>query len=387
MRKDLLLALILKRLDGQLSNEEALALEGWANESPANRAWLDRLGDDEFVEKEVQQFRSIDAAEAYARWAAYKQTHRKSRVRRIVTWSVAASVLIAVGIVGLMRSNAKHDGVPPAVAMVPAVIAPGRNTATLTLGNGQRVLLDSAGTGALAIQGNSRLMKLDSGSLAYSTANSGVSAVVYNTLVTPRAGQFKLILPDGTQVWLNNASSLRYPSSFTGVNRMVELTGEAYFEVAKNTSQPFQVKAGGLSVQVLGTGFNISAYPDEPDVRTTLVQGKIKVENKVKDAVLQPGQQVVANADGGWQVLKSVNTEEVTDWRFGLFNFDNADLHGVLRQLARWYDVDVEFRGAVPDKRVQGQMHRDLTLNQVLEILKDKDVEFILQGRKLIVTP
>ena len=387
MRKDLLLALILKRLDGQLSNEEVSELEGWANESPVNRAWLDRLSDDELLEKEIQQFRNIDAAEGHARWVAYMQARRGSRVRRMAGWSVAAAVLITAGVVWVTRSGVKHDVVPAVTAIAPTVIAPGRNAATLTLGNGQRVLLDSAGTGALTIQGGSKLIKLDSGSLAYSTANSGSSAVVYNTLVTPRAGQFKLILPDGTQVWLNNASSLRYPSSFIGSNRTVELTGEAYFEVARNTTQPFRVKVGGLSVQVLGTEFNISDYPDEPELRTTLVQGKIKVESKVKDAVLQPGQQVVATEDGGWTTLKSVNTEEVTDWRFGLFTFDNADLHTVMRQLARWYDVDVEFRGAVPDKRVQGQMHRDLTLNQVLEILKDKDVQFTLQGRKLIVTP
>jgi ferric-dicitrate binding protein FerR (iron transport regulator) len=388
MRKDLLLSLILKRLNGQLSTEEALELDSWADESPANRAWLDRLSDDEFLEKEVQQFRNTDPVGGYRRWLGYMETSRKSGVRRIVGWSAAASVLIAVGVVGLTRSGSKHIVVPPPITMAPAGIAPGRNTATLTLGNGQRVLLDSAGTGALATQGSARLVKLDSGSLSYSVTSAvTAAAVVYNTLVTPRAGQFKLILPDGTQVWLNNASSLRYPSSFTGTSRTVELTGEAYFEVARNTTQPFQVKAGGLSVQVLGTGFDISAYTDEPDVRTTLVQGKIKVESKEKTAVLQPGQQVVATEEGGWKMLKSVNTEEVTDWRFGLFNFDNADLHSVLRQLARWYDVDVEFRGAVPDKRVQGQMHRDLTLNQVLEILKDKDIQFILQGRKLIVTP
>jgi ferric-dicitrate binding protein FerR (iron transport regulator) len=389
MTKDLLLSLILKRLDGQLSTEETLALDSWADESPANRAWLDRLSDDERLEKEIQQYKNIDPVGGYERWLGYMQARRKSKVRRIVGWSVAASILTAVGVAGLIRNNAKHDGVPPAVATTPAVIVPGRNTATLTLGNGQRLLLDSAGTGALAVQGGSKLIKLDSGSLSYAATGSGASAtaVVYNTLVTPRAGQFKLILPDGTEVWLNNASSLRYPSSFTGATRTVELTGEAYFDVARNTTQPFQVKAGGLSVQVLGTGFNISAYPDEPDIRTTLIQGKIKVESKEKSTVLQPGQQVVATEDGGWKTLKSVNTQEVTDWRFGLFNFDNADLHSVLRQLARWYDVDVEFRGAVPDKRVQGQMHRDLTLNQVLEILRDKDIQFILQGRKLIVTP
>ena len=376
----------MKRLDGELSNEEAMALNSWAEENPANKAWLDRFSNEELLEKEIQQWGNIDPAEGHAKWVVYMQARRQSRVWRIAGWSVAAAVLITVGVVRVMHSGVKHDGVPAVAVVVPHDIVPGRNTATLTLGNGQKVLLDSAGMGALTIQGSSKLIKLDSGSLAYAATSSGTT-VVYNTLVTPRAGQFKLILPDGTQVWLNNASSLRYPSSFTGANRTVELTGEAYFEVAKNTAQPFQVKAGGLSVQVLGTGFNISAYPDDPDIRTTLVQGKIKVENKEKDAVLQPGQQVVATEEGGWKMLKSVNTEEVTDWRFGLFNFDNADLHSVLRQLARWYDVEVEFRGAVPDKRIQGQMHRDLTLNQVLEILQAKDVQFILQGRKLIVTP
>ena len=387
MRKDLLLSLVIKRLDGELSSEEALQLKSWAEKTPANKTWLDRITNEEMLETEIQQWRNIDPAEGHAKWAAYMQARRRSRVRRMAGWSVAAAVLITVGVVWVTYNKAKHDDVPPATTIGARDIVPGRNTATLTLGNGQRVLLDSAGMGALGVQGNSKLVKLDSGSLSYSTAQSGSSAVVYNTLVTPRASQFKLILSDGTRVWLNNASSLHYPSSFTGVSRTVELTGEAYFEVAKNSTQPFRVKAGGLSVQVLGTGFNISAYPDDPDVRTTLVQGKIKVENKGKDAVLQSGQQVVATDSGGWTVLKSVNTEEVTDWRFGLFNFDNADLHTVMRQLARWYNVDVEFQGAVPDKRVQGQMHRDLTLNQVLEILKDKDVQFMLQGRKLIVTP
>ena len=164
MRKDLLLSLILKRLDRPLSTEEALALDSWADENPANRTWLDRLSDDEFLQKEVQQYRNIDPARGHRRWLGDMQTRRKSRIRRMVGWSVAASVLIAAGVAGLTRSGSKHDVAPHAVAMAPAGIGPGRNTATLTLGNGQRVLLDSAGTGTLAMQGGSKLTKLDSGS-------------------------------------------------------------------------------------------------------------------------------------------------------------------------------------------------------------------------------
>jgi ferric-dicitrate binding protein FerR (iron transport regulator) len=230
-------------------------------------------------------------------------------------------------------------------------------------------------------------VKVDNGTIAYSvTGAKEDGTLTYNTLATPRAAQFKLKLPDGTLVWLNNASSIRYPANFSGSTRTVELTGEAYFDVAKDASRPFIVKAGSLSVDVLGTGFDVSAYSDEPAVLTTLVKGKIRVERNGQQAVLVPGQQVAAAGDGGWTV-KPANTEAVTAWRDGLFNFDDADLHTALRQLARWYDVDVEFRGAVPAKRLQGQMQRSLTLNQVLEILKDKDVQFALQGRKLIVSP
>ena len=387
MIEDRLVALITRQWSGALTPAEAQELEKWAEEAPQNRRLLNKMSNEEaLLEKELRLWKEIDPAQGFANWVSQRQTRRRARIFRLTGWSAAACLLATVAVMGLRRSSQSNSPAPviPAVA---STVPPGRNTATLTLANGKRILLDSAGTGELERQGNAKLVKVDNGTIAYSvTGAKEEGAVTYNTLATPRAAQFKLQLPDGTQVWLNNASSIRYPSSFSGSTRTVELTGQAYFDVAKDANRPFLVKAGTLSVDVLGTRFDLSAYSDEPEVLTTLVQGKIKVERNGQRSVLEPGQQVAATGDGGWKV-KSVNTEAVTAWRDGLFNFDNADLHTVLRQLARWYDLEVEFHGAIPEKRLQGQMQRSLTLNQVLEILKDKDVQFILQGRKLIVSP
>ena len=389
MTEDRLVALITRQWSGALTPAEVQELEQWAEEAPQNRRLLNKMSNEEaLLEKELRLWKQIDPAQAFANWISLRQTRRRARLLRISGWSAAAACMLAtVAVIGLKRGTIQKDSPAPVLITKTPTILPGRNTATLTLANGKRILLDSAGTGVLARQGNAKLVKVDNGTIAYwVTGAKEEGAVTYNTLATPRAAQFKLQLPDGTQVWLNNASSIRYPSSFFGSTRTVELTGQAYFDVAKDAGHPFLVKAGALSVDVLGTGFDLSAYSDEPEVLTTLVQGKIQVEKNGQRAILEPGQQVAATGDGGWKV-KPVNTEAVTAWRDGLFNFDNADLHTVLRQLARWYDVDVEFRGAVPEKRLQGQMQRSLTLNQVLEILKDKDVQFVLQGRKLIVSP
>ena len=387
MTEDRLVSLITRQWSGVLTPAEVQELEGWAAEAPQNRRLLDSMSNEEdLLEKELELWKRIDPAQGFANWVSRRQTRRRARIFRLAGWSAAACLLAAVAVIGLRRSSHSNAPVPATVAVVPTV-PPGRNTATLTLASGKKILLDSAGTGELARQGNAKLVKVDNGTIAYSvTGAKEDGTLTYNTLATPRAAQFKLKLPDGTLVWLNNASSIRYPANFSGSTRTVELTGEAYFDVAKDASRPFIVKAGSLSVDVLGTGFDVSAYSDEPAVLTTLVKGRIKVQRNGQQAVLVPGQQVAAAGDGGWTV-KPANTEAVTAWRDGLFNFDDADLHTALRQLARWYDVDVEFRGAVPEKRLQGQMQRSLTLNQVLEILKDKDVQFALQGRKLIVSP
>lgn len=388
MTEDRLVTLIQQQWAGTLAPAQALELEEWAREASKNRQLLDRMASEEaLLEREIHLWKKIDPDKGFTDWVSWRQSRRRTRILRITGWSAAASLLIAALVIGLTRSGSPGSSPAPALSSSLPAVQPGRNTAILTLANGDKVLLDSAGTGKqLAMQGNAKLVKVDDGTIAYSATSSTGAAIAYNVLATPRGAQFKLRLPDGTQVWLNNASSIRYPASFSGSDRTVELSGEAYFAVAKDAEHPFQVKAGGLSVEVLGTGFDLSTYSDEPAALATLVEGKIRVGLGIQHAILEPGQQVAAG-HGDWKVVKSVNTEAVTAWRDGLFDFDNADLHAVLRQLARWYDVEVEFRGTVPDKRLQGQMQRNLTLNQVIEILQDKDVHFSLEGRKLIVSP
>jgi ferric-dicitrate binding protein FerR (iron transport regulator) len=267
-------------------------------------------------------------------------------------------------------------------------VLPGRNTAVLTLGNGQKILLDSAGAGELAVEGNTMLRKLDSGSLSYSVgAGKKEEDVVYNMLTTPRSGQYQLILPDGSHVWLNNVSSIRYPTSFRGSNRTVELIGEGYFEIASHPAQPFIVKVNGQEVEVLGTSFNIMAYPDEPAVQTTLLTGEVKVEAGSTSVQLHPDEQAQWSGAGHIKVLTHVPSQEIVSWKNGFFYFGRASLKEVMRQLARWYDVEVRYEGAVPDIEFGGKIDRSLSLDDLLKFLNKNQVHFRLEGRVLIVLP
>jgi len=214
---------------------------------------------------------------------------------------------------------------------------PGTNRGTLKLADGRIIQLDTAGSGQLALQGSSRIIKDNKGHLNYEKAGQGGEDPGYNTLSTPRAAQFQVTLPDGTQVWLNNASSLTYPVAFTGKDRRVQLTGEAFFDVAKAPSKPFHLEAKGQEVEVLGTSFNISAYEDEGMQQTTLIEGAIKVKTATKSAILHPGDQArVTNADLS---IARPDIRSVIAWRNGFFNFANADVKTIMRQIARWYDV------------------------------------------------
>ncbi|HEY0175648.1 MAG TPA: FecR domain-containing protein, partial [Pedobacter sp.] len=225
-------------------------------------------------------------------------------------------------------------------------VAPGGNQAVLTLGNGSKVVLDHKSNGQLAWQGGTLVSKKGNGLLTYAVSGSApVNQVSYNTVVTPRGGQYQIVLPDGSKVWLNAASSLKFPTAFSGNTRYVELTGEAYFEIAKNKSMPFIVKSDDQSIEVLGTHFNINDYREEPEVKTTLLEGRVKASSGKGTVFLNPGQQaVVSKADnsGNIKVLKDVDMEEIIAWKNGNFQFNNADIETVMRQISRWYNVDIE---------------------------------------------
>lgn len=265
-------------------------------------------------------------------------------------------------------------------------VAPGENKAVLTLADGSSIILDSTRNGMLTTQGNSKILKLN-GMISYNTLKNKTSEVLYNTISTPRGGQYQLILTDGTKVWLNAASSLRYPSGFVGKDRKVELTGEAYFEVAKNAAMPFKVKLNGMEVEVLGTHFNINSYEDESAIRTTLLEGSIKINKHGSSSLLKPGQQAQLNKKGEIKIINDADVEEAIAWKEGKFQFDKADIHAVMRQIARWYDVNVEYQGSV-SSHFGGTISRDVNLSQVLKMLHlTGEVKFQVNGNNVVVMP
>jgi len=265
-------------------------------------------------------------------------------------------------------------------------ILPGGNKAILKLSDGKEIILDSAGEGTLAQQGQAKVIKLKEGELSYLSSTAPAAETVYNTITTPRGGQYQLTLADGSKVWLNAASSLRFPAVFSGKERRVELTGEGYFEVAKNAALPFIVNANGKGeVLVLGTHFNINAYDDEPAVKTTLLEGSVKVTKEATSAILKPGEQVSISQTSHLSQPIPVQTEEVMAWKNGLFQFKGADIETVLRQAARWYDVQFDVKGAI-STRFSGQISRSANIDQLLKILElTAKVKFEVHGKTIIV--
>lgn len=314
------------------------------------------------------------------------------RGSKVVKWrriAVAASVLLVIG-VGAYFFLSRKTKESTEIVNVPVPVdikAPQTNRAVITLADGTTVYLDSTANGQLAMQDNVKLVKLADGQIVYEPAGRNPQSVSYNTLTNPRGSKvIDMTLADGSRVWLNAGSSVTYPVVFTGNERNVHITGEAYFEVASDVSKPFYVAKGDVRVQVLGTHFNVNAYEDEEDIRVTLYEGSVKVSRRAQFVMLKPGQQAVA----GQSVLRinhSPDLEEVIAWKNGLFTFDKADIKAVMRQLARWYDLEVEYRSGTTGDLFGGSMQRDLPLSKVLEFLKKSEVRFEVEGKKVIVTP
>jgi ferric-dicitrate binding protein FerR (iron transport regulator) len=266
-------------------------------------------------------------------------------------------------------------------------VLPGKNTAILTLSDGSTVVLDEVQNGTVSTQGNTKVLKLDNGMLSYNTLNHKTSEILYNTIATPKGGQYQLVLSDGSKVWLNAASSLRFPATFAGKERKVELLGEAYFEVAKNAAMPFKVKTEGMEVEVLGTHFNINSYEDESSARTTLLEGSVKINHGNTSDLLKPGQQAKLNRDGEIKIINDADVDEAVAWKEGKFQFDRADIHDVMRQIARWYDVSVDYKGIV-SSHFGGTISREVNLSQVLKMLElTGELKFEIEGRHVMVLP
>ena len=308
--------------------------------------------------------------------------------------AAVAVLLIGIAVYFFISSDDKKQNTAVAEAPVKQTeeIVPGGDRAMLTLADGSTIILDSASNGLLSQQGGIKVQKLDNGLLSY-TINSKLitekDQAFYNTITTPRGGQYQVTLSDGTKVWLNAASSIHFPVIFAGTERKVEITGEAYFEVAKNASMPFKVIAGSSEVEVLGTHFNINSYMDESSVKTTLLEGLVKVSvtgNNQSPKFLKAGQQTAINKDGKISVSNNADLDEAVAWKNGRFQFNSADLKSILRQISRWYDVDVEYRGNV-DIHFTGQLPRNDNVTKVFEKLAlTGEVRFKTEGKKIIVS-
>jgi len=323
-------------------------------------------------------------------------------VRRLNWWwryAAAAVITLVVGMGIYYITISKKDN--PAVvdnnaSQTNDVAAPAATNAFVTLADGRKIVLDSVSNGELVKQGNAQLVKLADGKIAYQGAGG---EVVYNTLSNPRGSRVvNVVLADGSKVWLNAASSITYPTSFTGQERVVEITGEAYFEVAafyglpagmgKKGKIPFIVRKGDMQVKVLGTHFNVNAYDNESNIKVTLLEGSVQAGSaKInKPEILRPGQQAEIYSNGTLKVLDKVDTSRTMAWKNGYFDFNNADLPVMMRQLERWYDITVTYKGQIPHIVFKGQMDSDVRLADVIRFLTAFGIKTSLQGRTLIVS-
>ena len=296
-------------------------------------------------------------------------------------WWAVASMLLLFAAGGYFITTYTTDNIPDVAEVGPPMIAPGKEGAVLTLADGAQVLLDTIASGTVAMQ-NGVTAKVVDGALVYEGKGN---AVVFNTMSTPKGRQFQLTLPDGTKVWLNAASTIRYPTAFSGTERKVDITGEAYFEVTKGAI-PFVVNADNRAeITVLGTHFNVNSYSNEESLATTLLEGSVRVSKGNKNKLIRPGEQALVTTDV--EVVSEVNTAQVVAWKEGLFDFDGASLEQVMRQLERWYDIEVVYKGKVPNITFWGGITKDLALADLLTGLKRSEVNFKIEGRQLIVLP
>lgn len=308
--------------------------------------------------------------------------------------SAAASVLVLLGLAGYFYLMPLRPAAPPAgPALANNDISPGGNKAILTLDNGEKVVLEDAKNGVISQQGNAAVNKTDSGQLSYQSTGNTSAAIVYNTITTPYGGQYQVTLQDGTKVWLNAGSSLRFPAAFSGDHRNVTLTGEAYFEVAKDKARPFFVTVGAgaatpLTVKVLGTHFNINAYPEEQQHTVTLVEGAVKVDYGAANALLAPGREAVLDKVSGRLQTAATDTESAIAWKNGYFIFDNEKVESIMRQISRWYDVKISYQGDVSKKAIGGSLSRSKNVSEVLNMLElTGTVHFKINGRRITVMP
>jgi transmembrane sensor len=365
--------LIKKYIDGSCNEQERALVESW------------HLHDLQQSDVKVSP-EHIESAYQRGRLQAIAHIQSPQPIRKLwPRFAVAATILVlliagAFFIFKPVKSSSSLDYAKD--------IAPGGNQATLTLSNGKQIDLSNAHDGQLASQGNISVSKTADGNLSYLVSHAPQKSdtqPAYNILNTPVGGQYHLTLGDGTNVWLNAASSIKFPAAFTGSERKVEITGEVYFEVAHDAAKPFRVLSNKQVVEVLGTHFNLNTYADEESTKTTLLEGSVKVSNQNSSIVIKPGQQSVSQ-NGHLSVIEAANLDETIAWKNGYFQFKDEKIESVMRKLSRWYNIELQYQGTIPNEGFNGIISRSKNISQVLKMLeKTKAVHFKIEGRRVTV--
>lgn len=381
--------IIARSINGSISADEQALLDEWLKIDTKKREY-ETLRDEKTIGKALNAFESYDVAEGYERFQLSTQTRTKPWHRKWV--AIAASVLALLSLSVIIYTYTRRVE-SPMLTMAPSGhddIAPGGNRATLTLANGQKISLDDTQQGIIIHQGE---IVYNDGKPLAAMENMTEEPGAFFTLSTPKGGTYQITLPDGTEVWLNALSTLTYPNRFSDTERKIELIGEAYLSVVKDTNRTFKVISEGQEVQVLGTEFNITAYPDEDEIKTTLVNGSVRLsvrerENGLAIGAMQqidlmPGEQSVIRK--GSLTKTPVDTELYTAWKDGYFYFKSTPLSNILKQAERWYDIDIVYEGEPTQETFSGDIKRDVSLRGLLEILHHSTINATLEGRTLTI--
>lgn len=387
-----IVSLIYKYLAKDLSDPDRKELVLWIEETKANELFFQYITDPEVLKKELKEFYRPQKALNFEKLSEKIKQIPVKPVRRslwvpYVAAAVLVTVLFSIVFFFLKTKPMNSKTIPSYVKDINEDVLPGGDKAVLTLDDGRTIALDTS-TMLIPAQGNISIAKSGRSELSYSEIKTPVSKEngLYNTITTPKGGQYQVVLPDGTKVWLNSASSLRFPTSFFHKKRIVTIHGEAYFEVAKNEKMPFTVEAGKMQIEVMGTHFNVMAYTDEGSVKTTLLEGKVQIKNASRVTLLKPGQQCLMTPDGNLLINSVIGLQETVAWKNGMFSFKKDSLETIMRQIARWYNVEVTFKDPIPGHFV-ATISRDVPVSKLLEILEMAGgVHFTIKGNVITVS-
>jgi ferric-dicitrate binding protein FerR (iron transport regulator) len=383
--QELILEALRKFSKGQATEEEILFVNQWFRYAETQPDILDSMTGEarDLLEKEMHQQIAKDI-----RAPRLPIVRSDQSLGRRWRYAAAAVVILAGGITGLyaiFHGSKRMDLAQTGVRHLPAdKIEPGSTRAILQLGDGAEIQLDSVQNGVLSKQGSTQIIKVQAGNLVYQTGTSNNDQVSFNTIIVPRGGYYNVTLPDGTKVWLNAASSLRFPTSFSGNSREVELRGEAYFEIASNKKMPFSVAINQTSVQVLGTHFNVNGYDDEGSIRTTLLEGAVKFRYGSDEKLIRPGQEIIYSKQTHSAAVQQADTNQVMGWKNGFFEFDNLELPAIMRLISRWYNVDVSYH-STRQIELTGSLSRKSKLEEVLQLLEKNGVHVTVNDRTIII--